>query len=464
MSDPAAPSAESLNELRRRIGEQVLTPNDADYGTAIASWNVVGIHTPVVVVIPKDASDVAAAVRFAADANLGIGVQATGHGFVLPVDGLLIVTTAMNGVTIDPDARTATFGAGTLGGPVLAAAQEHGLAPLLGASPTVGAVGLTLGGGIGWLTRKYGPACDAVRSFEVVTPDGETVSASATENNQLFRALRGGGGGALGVVTAMEIDLFPVTTVYAGNLLYPASAAVEVTEQYAQWVAGVPDDLTSSLVYMNFPPLPEVPEPLRGQSFMFVRGCWSGDIAEGRRFVDAFRKALPPAMDLWAEMSFADSATISNDPADPMPVADDGCFLTGVDGELAEAIAAHTFPNGGPPPVVFSEIRHLGGAVSGNANRDSVMGNRDHQYLFTSIAVATEPTVGKTAAQGRLLEAIGSHRATGTFFNFGSGQVRRSTTRTSTDPAQQDSLAALQGRLDPRNLMRYGVDHRADGS
>ena len=91
------------------------------------------------------------------------------------------------------------------------------------------------------------------------------------------------------------------------------------------------------------------------------------------------------------------------------------------------------------------------------------MGNRDHQFLFTSIAVATEPALGETAAQGRLLEAIGSHRATGTFFNFGSGQGRRSTTRTSTDPVQQDSLAALQGRLDPRNLMRYGVDHRANG-
>jgi FAD binding domain len=464
MSDTTAPSPESVNQLRGQISGQVLTPDDAAYGPAIAAFNVVAVHTPALVVVAADAADVATAVRFAAHANLGIGVQATGHGFVLPVDGLLIVTSAMNGVTVDPDTGTATVEAGSLAGPVLAAAQEHGLACLLGASPTVGAVGLTLGGGIGWLTRKYGPACDAVRSFEVVTPDGETVRASATENDELFRALRGGGGGALGVVTEMEVNLFPVTTVYAGNLAYPASAAVEVTERYAQWVAEAPDDLTSSLVFMNFPPLPEIPEPLRGQSFMFVRGCWSGDIAEGRRFVDTFRDALPPAMDLWDEMSFADSATISNDPTDPMPVADCGWFLTGVDGELAATIAANTFPSGGPPPVVFSEIRHLGGAVSTNANGDSAMGNRSNQFLFTAIAVATDQTVGETEAQGQLMEAISSHRSTGTFFNFGSGPARRATTRTSTDPAQQESLAALQARLDPENLMRYGVDHRPSGN
>ncbi|MDQ1361756.1 MAG: hypothetical protein QOJ44_2133 [Acidimicrobiaceae bacterium] len=464
MPDRPTPSPESLDELRRQVSGRVLTADDANYAIAIASFNVVAVHTPAVVVVAEDASDVAAAVRFAADADLGVGVQATGHGSVLPVDGLLIVTTAMNGITIDPDARTATVGAGTRAGPVLAAAQEHGLAPLLGSSSTVGAVGLTLGGGIGWLTRKYGPACDAVRSFEVVTPDGETVRASATENDELFRALRGGGGGALGVVTAMEINLFPVTTVYAGNLAYPATAAVEVAERYAQWVSEAPDDLTSSLVFMNFPPFPEVPEPLRGQSFMFVRGCWCGDIAEGRRFVDAFRSALPPAMDLWDDMSFADSATISNDPVDPMPFADDGCFLTGVDGELAAAIASHTFPTGGPPPVVFSEIRHVGGAVTANANGYSVMGNREHQFLLSSIAAATEPKVGETVEQRELMEAIRPHRATGTLFNFGSGQRRRAATRTSTDPTQQDSLAELQGRLDPKNLMRYGVDHRDNGS
>lgn len=461
MSDPNTLSEASLSQLRRQVSGQVLTPDDADYGQAIAAWNLAAVHTPTVVVVAENASDVAAAVGAAAQAGLGIGIQATGHGSVLPIDGMLIATGRMDSVSIDPVARTATVGAGAIAGPVLAAAQEHGLAPLIGSSITVGAVGLTLGGGVGWLSRKYGPACDAVRSFEVVTPDGAAVHASATENEELFRALRGGGGGVLGVVTAMQIDLFPVTTVYGGSLLYPASAAAEVAEHYARWVGQAPDDLTSSLVFMNFPPLPQVPDPLRGQSFTIVRGCWSGDMADGRRFVDTFRNAMPPAMDVWAEMPFAASATIGNDPVDPMSVAGCSSWLTDLDGDVAAALAANTFPSGGPPPVVFSEVRHLGGAMS-RANDDSVMGNRDRQFLFQSSGLNPETRVAMTPAHVRLIEALGQYRSGRTSLNFLAGEERRSSTRSSTDPARQDSLASLQARLDPDNLFRFGVTHLAD--
>jgi hypothetical protein len=461
MSKLADPSDDSLKELRRQINGRVLTADDADYRSAVACWNLAAVQTPALAVVAEDVSDVAIAVRYAADAGLGIGVQATGHGFVRPTDGMLILTTRMDDVTVDPVARTATVGAGCTAGPVLAAAQAHGLAPLLGASPTVGAVGLTLGGGVGWLSRKYGPACDAVRSFEVVTPNGCLVHASATENVELFRALRGGGGGVLGVVTSMEIELFPVTTVYGGSLVYPASAAVEVAEHYARWVGQAPDDLTTSLVFMNFPSLPRVPEPVRGQSFVIVRGCWSGDIAEGRRFVDTFREAMPPAMDLWDQMAFADSATIGNDPVAPMPVTGCGTWLNGLDGELAAAIASHTFPAGGPPPVVFSEIRHLGGAVSRNTNGDSVMGHRDRQFLFQFSAVATDGRDAMTPAQDQLMEALGHYRSSGTSLNFLAGEARRAATSTSTEAAQHNSLASLQARLDPHDLMRFGVTHRA---
>jgi hypothetical protein len=461
MSDPNALSEASLSQLRQEISGEVLVPGDTEYAQAITAWNLAAVHTPTVVVVAEQPSDVAAAVGAAAEAGLGIGIQATGHGSVIPVDGMLITTSRMDGVSIDPVAHTATVAAGATAGPVLAAAQEHGLAPLIGSSPTVGVVGFTLGGGVGWLSRKYGPACDAVRSFEVVTPDGSAVPASATENQELFRALRGGGGGVLGVVTAMEIDLVPVTTVYAGSFLYPASAAVEVAEHFARWVGQAPDDLTSSLVFMNFPPLPQVPEPLRGQSFIIVRGCWSGDLAEGRHFVDTFRNAMPPAMDTWAEMSFADSAVIGNDPVDPMPVAGCSSWLTDFDGEVAAALAANTFPSGGPPPVVFSEVRHLGGAMS-RANDDSVMGSRDRQFLFQSSGLNPETRVAMTPGHVRLMEALGPYRSGATSLNFMAGEERRSATRSSTDAARHDSLASLQARLDPDNLLRFGVTHLAD--
>jgi hypothetical protein len=206
--------------------------------------------------------------------------------------------------------------------------------------------------------------------------------------------------------------------------------------------------------------MPQIPEPLRGQSFMIVRGCWSGDITEGRRFVGGFRSAMAPVMDLWNEMSFADSATIGNDPVDPMPVTGSSTLLNGLDGDLGSAIASHTFPSGNPPPVVFSEIRHLGGAVTAHANRDSVMGNRDRQFLFQYSALAAEGGHAMTPEQGRLMDALGQYRDSGTSLNFLAGEARRAATPTSTDPAQHDSLASLQARLDPRDLMRYGVTHR----
>lgn len=449
-----------LDELRREIRGTVLGAEDAGYADAIVAWNLAATHTPSVVVLPEGPPDVVAAVRYAADAGLGIGVQATGHGPVLPVDGMLINTSRMDGVTVDPVARTASIGAGSTGGSVLAAAQEHGLAPLLGASPTVGAIGLTLGGGFGWLSRRYGPACDAVRSFDVVTPNACLVRASTGENVELFRALRGGGGGVLGVVTAMVVDLFPVTSVYAGNLVYPATAAVEVTERYAHWVEQAPDDLTSSIVFMNFPADPAVPTPMRGQSFVMVRGCWCGDLGEGRGFVDDFRVATSPAMDVWTEMSFSDSATISNDPVEPMPVVGTGAWLTRLDGDVAAMLASHTFPTTGPPPVTFSEVRHLGGAVTRRVSRDSVMGNRDRQFLLATIATAGGGGLVMTSGQADLLGALGDDLSAGTFNNFVDGAARRSATQASTDASHHRALASLQTRLDPQDLLRFGVTHQ----
>ena len=167
-------------------------------------------------------------------------MQATGHGGVVPVDGVLLVTARLQDVSVDPEERTAWVAAGCTWADIVAATQVHGLAPLADSSPTVGAVASTLGGGLGWLSRHHGPACDAVRSFEVVTADGSLVRTCRDENGELFRALRGGGG-SLGVITDMEIALVPVTTVYAGNLHYPAERAAEVVARYAAWVADAPD-------------------------------------------------------------------------------------------------------------------------------------------------------------------------------------------------------------------------------
>ncbi len=298
ISPPVAPVAGDIATriaaLRHRVDGDVLTPGDPGFEQAIAAWNRTTAHHPAVVVLADNVGDVIATVTFAAELGIGLGVQATGDGGVVPVDGVLLVTARLQDVSVDPEERIAWVAAGCTWADIVAATQVHGLAPLADSSPTVGAVASTLGGGLGWLSRHHGPACDAVRSFEVVTADGSLLRTCRDENGELFRALRGGGG-SLGVITDMEIALVPLTTVYAGNFHYPAERAAEVVARYAAWVADAPPELTSSVVITNRP-----------SPTVIVRGCWSGDLDAGRALIDGWREVMPPEIDEWAEMPFAD--------------------------------------------------------------------------------------------------------------------------------------------------------------
>jgi FAD/FMN-containing dehydrogenase len=230
-----------LAQLRASISGQVITPEDTGYNAARQAWNLAVNQHPALIVIAQTADDIAEAVRFADAQDLSIAVQATGHGVIREAsDSLLLVTSQLTDVRVDPSTRTAWVSAGAKWGRVLAQTQPFGLAPLLGSSPDVGAIGYTLGGGMGWLARKYGLSTDSVNRFELVTADGEIIRASREENADLSWGLRGGGGN-FGVVTGMEIRLYPVTTVYAGNLYYPAQNAREVYAHYRQWIATAPD-------------------------------------------------------------------------------------------------------------------------------------------------------------------------------------------------------------------------------
>lgn len=453
--------AGGLDDLRRRVVGEVLVPGDRGHDDRCLAWNRLVAHRPAVIVVAADVGDVVTAVQYAAEQELGLGVQATGHGMALPVDGVLVDTSALTDVIVEPQSRTAWVSAGCTWGPVLAAAQQHGLAPLLGSSMTVGAVGYTLGGGLGWLARRFGAACDAVRSFEVVTADGRLLRACPDENPELFAALRGGGGGAFGIVTGMEIDLFAVETVYAGKLLYPAEAAGEVFERFAEWVRVAPDELTAGLALINFPPLPEVPEAVRGRSFTIVRGCWSGAIDEGRRLLDEWRSVLPPLVDMWHEMPFSDCASISDDPVDPLPAVTTGGWLRVLDRTVGEVMAAHAFPVGGPPALLVTEVRHVGGAVSRGGQATSAMGNRDEQFAFHVVAVPMHHDPATIAVLLQDLKvALGDAVAAGTYLNFVGHDERRDRSSDGVDPGCRAALADLAATLDPANLLRYGVDHR----
>jgi FAD/FMN-containing dehydrogenase len=278
-----------MQSLRARLRGSAVLPGDEAYDAARAAWNLNAQHRPALVVLAEGAEDIRRTVEFARTAGLGVGVLATGHGTGTPCEGgVLINTSRMRNVHIFPDARVARVDAGAVWNEVLEAAGVHGLTGLPGSSTTVGVVGYTLGGGFGWLGRRYGLAVHSVRRAEVVTADGRLVTASPDEHSDLFWGLKGGTGN-LGIVTALEFALHPVRQIYGGNLYYPLDRAAGVLRFFAHWSRSVPLELTSAVTFRFFPPLPAVPESLRGSTLVAIRGCFCGDPSEGRALIDQAR-------------------------------------------------------------------------------------------------------------------------------------------------------------------------------
>jgi FAD/FMN-containing dehydrogenase len=458
-------SEAALAALRAGMAGAVITPADAGYDEARAAWNLVIDQRPTVVVAPQSAAEVSAAVRWAAAQGLGVKVQATGHGASRSGDGaMLILTRNLNELRVDAAAQTAWVGAGLKWGPVLAKAQEVGLAPLLGSSPGVGAVGYTLGGGMGWLARKYGLSVDSVNAFEVVLADGRIVRASATENTDLFWGLRGSAG-SLGIVTGMEIRLYPVTTVYGGNLFYPVELAREVLQRYRVWIETLPDEMTTSAVLMNVPPLPDVPDMLRGKSFVIVRGCYVGPAAEGAALLDFWREWQPAAIDMFQEMPFTGVAGISMDPEGPVPGLGSGEWLTAMSDEAIEVMLRYGTPQGGPPAFLKTEIHHAGGRMSQAPGEGAAFSHREQRLLVHVVGIAPTPEAVRAVH-----EAIAGFRTglapvlTGaTYTNFLDGEEKWARTAEAFTAQALRRLQALKTEYDPQNLFRYGLDIRPAG-
>lgn len=461
MPVPATSDLKSAaNQLRAKVQGQVILPDEPGYPEARLAWNRRVDQRPALIVAAKTDQDVVEAVAFAGQHNLGVAVQSTGHGNVRPADDcLLILTREMTGVEIDPQAQTAHVKAGEKWGAVLAAAQQHGLAPLLGSSPTVGVVGYTLGGGLGWLGRKYGLSADNVLQYELVTADGQLRTVSARENSDLYWGLRGGGG-SLGVVTGLTIRLFPVTQVYAGNLYYPGAMAKEVFNHYRAWAAGAPDELTSSVLVMNFPPLPQLPDFLRGQTYAIVRGCYCGPVVEGQSLLSFWREWQPPVIDDFKTIPFSQAASISNDPVDPMPAFNSGAWLRELDEAAIDTIVDFAVGVNGPSPLVFAELRHAGGAIRQVKAESAVLGNRDGEFVLSLVGLAPTPQAheGIVAYTGKLMDGLRPVLTGGVYMNFLEGVESQQRIRDGLAPGGYERLARLKGQVDPENLLRFSFN------
>ncbi|WP_328583108.1 FAD-binding protein [Streptomyces sp. NBC_00370] len=387
----------------------VFRPDDAAYDTERAGLNLAAEHRPALVVGAVGADDVVAAVRGAAATGRAVGVLATGHGPAVAAgdDGVLIATRRMDQVRVDPARRTAVVAAGARWRHVLAATTPYGLAPLNGSSPSVGAVGYTLGGGAGLLGRRYGYAADHVRRLEVVTAEGELRRVTADSDPELFWALRGGKDN-FGVVAEMEMDLFPVGRLYGGGLYFPGEATADVLHAYAQWTRTVPEEMASSVLLLRYPDmdLPGQLAALRGHFVTHVRIAYSPDTptrtADGERLIHPLRALGPRLLDTVRDMPYADVGTIHHEPVNASYVSyDRNLLLHHPDPAATDTLLTLAGPDAGAP--FLAELRHFGGAYARPPETPNAVGGRDAAFsLFTGTGAATTDRAARDTLHRKL--------------------------------------------------------------
>jgi FAD/FMN-containing dehydrogenase len=371
------PSTGLVGDLRDRLAGKIVLPEDSGWDAARQAWNLSVDQRPVAVVLPETAEDVAAVVEVAGAHGVRVAAQGTGHsaGPMGPLEGTVLVKTSrMRGFEIDAEANRARVQAGVLWGDVVPAAAAHGLAALAGSAKDVGVVGYTLGGGIGWLARRYGLACSSVLAVEAVTADGRIVRADADSEPDLFWALRGGGG-SFAIVTALEFALYPVAEVYAGALFWPLERAGEVLHAWSELVTVAPDELTSLGRLMQFPPIPEVPEPFRGHAFVIVEAAYCGPEADRAALVQPLR-GLGPEMDTLATIPVDGLGELHMDPPQPVPFAGDGMLLSELPADAVDALVGIAGAGSGSP-LLSVEVRHLGGALASASASNGALSSID---------------------------------------------------------------------------------------
>ncbi|MGW7224987.1 FAD-binding oxidoreductase [Streptomyces cyaneofuscatus] len=396
--------------------------------------------------------DVREAVAYAGGRGLHVAAHASGHGLPGPVDGgVLIATRALDSVTVDPVRRTARIGAGASWSQVIEAAAPHGLAPLNGSSPSVGAVSYTLGGGLGILAREFGYAADHVRSLDVVTADGIARRVTPEREPELFWGLRGGGH-RLGVVTGLEIALVAVERLYGGSIAFDGTrAAGEMVRRYLEWTRTVPETLTSSLAALVYPDLPQLPGELRGRYVISVRVAFTGDVAEGERLAAPMRALGGPAAvlsDSLREMPYTESHTIHSDPPFPHAYYGDSAVLGEPDAERT----VQAFELAGPraPMMTVVQLNHLGGALAARPEVPNAVPYRDAGFLLRLLSPLDGTEVGAVRALygevGRVLEPAVLGRSLN--FSFGGGD--RTAGFHEAETAKR--LAGLVSQYDPAGL------------
>jgi len=406
--------------------ELIVLPHDRHWDEARLAWNLAVDQQPAAVALPESARDVGAIVRWARERGLRVAPQGTGHN-AHPLGSLahtvLLKTERMRGVAIDARAQCARVEAGVLWAEVTEAAAQHGLAALAGSSPDVGVVGYTLGGGVSWLSRRYGLAANSVTAIELVNAEGELVRADADQNADLFWALRGGGG-SFGVVTALEFALYPITDVHAGVLFFPLERGAEVLRAWRRWVDTAPDEVTSVGRFLQFPPVPALPEHLRGQSFAVIEAVSLLGQDASDELLRPLRE-LGPQLDTFATIPAHSLDRLHMDPEHPVPGAGDGMVLSDLNDAAIDALV-QTAGAGSHSPLLSVELRHAGGALARKVPGGGAVSSVNGRFLLFAVGMAPTPDAGTAVkAQVELVQnALAPWDAGRAYSNFATKRER----------------------------------------
>jgi FAD/FMN-containing dehydrogenase len=458
-------TGEQLAALAARVDGRVLLPDDPGWDEAVLIWNGMAARVPALVVQPTSARDVAEAVGFARENGLLLSVKGGGHniaGTAIAAGGMTLDMARMARVSVDPDRRLAHVGPGCLLRDVDRATQAHGLATVLGFVSETGVAGLTLGGGFGYLARRFGWAVDNLDEVEIVTADGATRIANRREHAELFWAIRGGGGN-FGVVTRFTFRLHEVgPTITGGLMMWGADRAEEVLATYRTLTERAPRELTVAAVIRQAPPAPFLPEAWHGRLIVGTLVCHSG--ADAHADLAPLRALGDPIVDLVAERPYVEQQSLldGSEPkglhyywkAEFVPRLSDG-FLTAFR-EGAQRVTS---------PSSESVIFHIGGALNDRAADDGAVGNRDARYV-TGFAGCWPPDASPEAHVAWVRDAWASIRPFSTGGNYVNFQLAEDGAERTAEAyrATLTRLRRTKARYDPDNLFRVNRNIEPEGS
>jgi FAD/FMN-containing dehydrogenase len=461
----ATPLSVAVDLLKSDLRGDVIRPSDANYEDVRRIYNAMIERRPELIVRCAGVGDVIDAIAFGRENNVPIAVRGGGHnvtGNALADGGMTIDLSAMKGLRVDPQLRTIHAEAGLTWQEVNHDLQHFGLAAAGGFVGTTGVSGLTLGGGLGWLVRKHGLACDNLISADVVTADGRLLHASKDENTDLFWAIRGGGGN-FGIVTSFEFEVHPAGTVLAGLVIHPASRASDALRFWREFETTTPPELTFGALLFSAPPAPFIPEEAHGAPVVAMGGVFTGDMEVGEKVVQPLRNWGPPIADILQPMPYSAAQTMA-DVLWPHNYQNywKSDFLAGLPDEAIDIIVEHFASV--PSPMSTVVIEHNGdGAMNRVGPGETAFGHRDSSYNLLITSMWTE---GRDAEQNiawtrTLAEAVSPFATGGVYVNYlgseGQDRVR------SAYGANFDRLAAIKQKYDPQNLFRLNQNIEPPG-